>query len=103
MFLRFTFLTFQPKHDLARRLGLLVKDGLGLSTEAHLLRVVPTLPLRKVRRLAGFVLRYLVHLVFATFATGAICLAFLGYVNHDVVLALWWCFVRKTRDVMGEC
>jgi hypothetical protein len=49
-------------------------------------------------------LRYLVHLVFATFATGAICLAFLGYVNHDVVVfcPVMWRFVRKTRDMASK-
>ena len=42
LLLALAFLTFHTKHNLTRSLGLLVKDGLCLTTETHLLRVVTT-------------------------------------------------------------
>lgn len=52
MLLRFAHLTFHTENYLTRGLGFLVEDRLGLSTKTHLLRVVTTLPLSKVRGLA---------------------------------------------------
>ena len=81
LLLGFTFFAFQSKDNLARRLGLLVKDGLGLSAKSHLLAVVPTLALRKVARLAGLVLRHLVVGVLLAL-TCTVGLAFLGDIDH---------------------
>lgn len=82
MFLRLALFAFQTQDNLTCRLGLLVKDGLGLSTESHLLGVVPTLALGKVGGLAGFVLRYLVNFVLAAFSPGAIGFTFFRDVDH---------------------
>ena len=45
LLLGLTFLTFETKDDLTCGLGLLVKDGLGLSTKSHLLstKIVATI------------------------------------------------------------
>jgi hypothetical protein len=53
----------QPQRDLLGSLCLLVEDRLRLPTEARLLRVVPPLPLRNKRGLAGLVLGHLEDLV----------------------------------------
>ena len=87
--LRLTLLTFQTQYNLTSRLGLLVKDGLGLSTKSHLFGIVTTLALGKIGRLAGFVLCYLVNFVFAAFATGAVGFAFFGDVDHDADVLLY--------------
>jgi len=81
LLLGFTFFAFQSKDNLARSLGLLVKDGLGLSAKSHLLAVVPTLALRKVARLAGLVLCHLVVGVLLAL-TCTVGLAFLGDIDH---------------------
>ena len=87
--LRLTLLTFQTQYNLTSRLGLLVKDGLGLSTKSHLFGIVTTLALGKVGRLAGFVLCYLVNFVLAAFATGTVGFAFFGDVDHDADVLLY--------------
>jgi len=61
LLLGLTLLTFQSKNDLTSSLGLLVEDGLGLSTESHLFRVVTSLSLCKVGSLSGLVLSNLVQ------------------------------------------
>lgn len=58
-------LALQAQHDLLRRLGLFVEDGLGLPSEPGLLPVVAPLALRVERGLARLVLGDLVHLVLA--------------------------------------
>jgi len=83
MFLRLTLLTFQSQYNLTSRLGLLVEDRLGLSTETHLFGIVTTFALGKVRGLAGFVLSDLVDFVLAAFTAGAVGFAFFGDVDHD--------------------
>ncbi len=59
--LRLALLAFEAEHDLLRGLGLLVENGLRLASKSHLLPVVASLALGKVRRLASLVLRHLVH------------------------------------------
>jgi len=78
---RLTFLAFQAQHNLSGGLGLFVKDRLGLAAESHLLGVVPALALGKVGRLAGLVLRHLVHFVLLALAT-AVRFAFFRNVDH---------------------
>merc|ERR1719296_558668 len=82
MLLRLTFLALQTKHNLPRGLGLLVEDGLGLSSKTHLLRIVTTLSLGEVGRLSGLVLGHLVGLVLAALLTRAVGFAFFGDVDH---------------------
>jgi len=60
LLLNLTFLTFETEYDLTRSLGLLVEDGLGLSSETHLLGVITSLPLSEVRGLSCLVLGDLV-------------------------------------------
>ncbi len=83
LLLGLTFLAFQTQDNLTGSLGLLVEDGLGLTTESHLLGVVPALALREVGGLAGLVLGHLVDLVLTAFFAGAIGLAQLGNVHHN--------------------
>lgn len=88
LLLGLTFLTFETKDDLTCGLGLLVKDGLGLSTESHLLGVVSSLSLSKVRRLTSLVLCDLVEGVLLAL-TRTVCLTFFGYINHDAQLVFF--------------
>ena len=81
LLLGFTFFALESQHDLTRGLGLFVKDGLGLTTEPHLLAVVPALALGKVTRLAGLVLCHLVQGVLLALAR-AVGLALFGDVDH---------------------
>jgi len=81
LLLGLTLFAFESKNNLTCRLGLLVKDGLGLSTKSHLLAVVPTLALCKVTRLAGLVLGHLVVGVLLALAC-AVSFAFLGNIDH---------------------
>lgn len=81
LLLGLAFFTFQPQDDLTRGLGLLVKDGLGLSPKAHLLGVVSTLSLSKIGSLTGLVLGDLVDCMLPAFSS-AKGLAFFGYVHH---------------------
>ena len=82
LLLGLTFFTFETKNDLTRGLCLLVEDGLGLPTETHLLGIITSLSLRKVRGFPGLVLGDLVEGVLLAL-TRTVCLAFLGYVHHD--------------------
>lgn len=74
--------TFESENDLLRGLGLLVEDGLGLSSVSRLLAIVPTLSLCECRGLSCLVLGDLVQSVLAAFAALAECLPGLGYVHH---------------------
>ena len=82
LLLGLTFLAFQTQYNLSCGLGLFVKDRLGLSTETHLLGVIPTLALREIGGLAGFVLGDLVQLVLLAL-TSAISLALFWDVHHE--------------------
>lgn len=81
LLLGLTFLAFQSEHNLTRRLGLFVKDGLGLTTKSHLFGIVPPLALGKVGRLTRLVLRHLVDFVLLALAS-AVRLALFWYVHH---------------------
>ena len=72
----------QTKNNLTCGLGLLVEDGLSLTTETHLLGVVTTLSLGEVGGLTSFVLGHLVNLVLTALLAGAESLTFLRYINH---------------------
>jgi hypothetical protein len=87
LLLGLTFLTFQTQNNLTGSLGLLVEDGLGLSSESHLLRVVTSLSLRKIGRLAGLVLGHLVGGMLLALA-GTISLAFFRNIHHFGILLL---------------
>jgi hypothetical protein len=87
LLLGLTLLAFQTQDNLPCGLGLLVKHGLGLSTESHLLRVVTALALSKVRSLSGLVLGHLVHSMLLTLA-GAVCLTFFRNIHHDDIFAI---------------
>lgn len=82
MLLSLAGLALHPQDNLPGSLGLLVKDGLGLSTETHLFGVVPTLSLGEVGGFSGLVLGYLVDLVLTAFLAGAVGFAFFGDVDH---------------------
>lgn len=83
LFLGLAFLTFQPQDDLTCGLRLFVKDGLGLSTESHLLGIITALSLCKVGRLSGLVLGDFVDLVLSALGSGAVRLALFRYIHHD--------------------
>lgn len=74
-------LALQTQNNLTGSLGLLVEDGLGLSSKSHLLRVVTSLPLRKVGSLAGLVLCYLVNGVLLALS-GTVSLALFRNIHH---------------------
>ena len=84
LLLRLALLALQPQHNLPRSLGLLVKHGLSLSSESHLLAVVTTLSLSKVGGLSGLVLGDLVDLVLPALLVLAVGLPLLGHVNHGL-------------------
>jgi hypothetical protein len=94
LLLGLTFLTFETKNNFTCGLGLLVKDGLGLSTETHLLGVVSSLSLSKVRRLSSLVLCDLVEGVLLAL-TRTVCLSFFGYVHHDAQLVFFYLKVNR--------
>lgn len=71
----------QPQHDLLGSLGLLVEDGLGLTTITGLLSVVTALTLREQRGLASLVLGDLVLGVLAALLALAIGVSGLGNVD----------------------
>jgi len=73
---------FQPQHNLLRGLGLLVEDGLGLTTVAALLPVVTPLSLSHLGSLASLVLGDLVRGVLLALLTLAVGAASLGHVDH---------------------
>jgi len=83
LLLGLTFLTFQTEDDLTCGLGLLVEDGLGLSSESHLLGIITSLSLSEVRRLSGLVLSDLVKGVLLTLS-GTVSPAFFWNIHHDV-------------------
>jgi hypothetical protein len=74
---------FQTQDNLTCRLGLFVKDGLGLSPKSHLFGVVTAFALRKIRGLAGLVLGDLVDGVLVAFA-GTVGSTFFGDIHHCV-------------------
>jgi hypothetical protein len=84
LLLGLTFLTFKTKDDLTCGLGLLVEDGLGLSSETHLLRVVTSLSLGEVGSLSGLVLGDLVQGVLLALSC-TVGSAFFGNIHHDVI------------------
>lgn len=63
LLLRLTFLAFKTKNNLTSCLSLFVEDGLCLTSKTHLLGVVTSLSLSKVRCLTSLVLGHLVDLV----------------------------------------
>merc|ERR1712167_182241 len=73
----------ETKRNLLGRLGLLVEDRLGLTTETGLLPVVTPLTLREKGRLAGLVLGHLVLGVLLALLAPAEGLAGLRDVDHD--------------------
>ena len=89
-------LALQAQHDLLRRLGLFVEDGLGLAAEPGLLPVVAPLSLGVERGLAGLVLGDLVHLVLA--AGLALAEGALGLGDVD----LRRCGEEEEREERGE-
>jgi hypothetical protein len=76
------YLAFQTKNNLTGGLGLLVKDGLGLTTETHLLRVVTSLSLCKVGGFARLVLCHLVDGVLLAFRRSTESLSLLRNIHH---------------------
>jgi hypothetical protein len=70
------------EHDLLRGLGLLVEDGLGLTTIAGLLPVVTTLTLREQAGLTSLVLDDLEGFVRVAPHVGAVQTLLLGEVDH---------------------
>lgn len=85
LLLGLTLLTFQSKNNLTGSLGLLVENGLGLSTESHLLRVVTPFSLCEVGCLTSLVLSDLVQGVLLALSS-TVSSAFLGYVYHCEIL-----------------
>ena len=82
LLLGLALLALETDDDLPGGLGLLVEDGLGLATEAHLLVVVPSLALGKIGGLASLVLRDLVDSVLPALLVLAVRLALLGAIHH---------------------
>ena len=82
LLLGLTLLTFKTDNNLTGSLCLLVKDGLGLSSESHLLGVITTLSLSKVGSLSSLVLGDLVYLMLFALTSSTESFAFLWYVNH---------------------
>jgi len=82
MLLRLTFLALQSQDNLLGSFGLLVEDGLRLTTKSHLLRIVPALSLGEVGGLACLVLSDLVVLVLSALASSTVSLAFFRDVDH---------------------
>lgn len=72
---------FKTQNNLLRGFGLLVEDGLGLTTVAGLLAIVTALSLSKNGGFAGFVLGHLVGSVTATLFTSTKGLTSLRNVN----------------------
>ena len=82
LLLGLAFFALKAKSNLLRRLGLLVEDGLGLTTKTLLLRVVASLTLSEVGRLACFILGHLVERVLPALLGLAVSLSLLRNVNH---------------------
>jgi len=87
LLLGLTFLAFQSKNNLTCGLGLLVEDGLGLSSETHLLRVVTSLSLSEVGCLSGLVLGNLVKGVLLALSC-TVGSAFFGNIHHGCIFVL---------------
>ena len=79
------------EHDLLRRLGLLVEDGLGLATITRLLPVVTALTLCEEAGFASLVLHDLEGLVRVAPHVRAVQRLLLGEVDHRVVPLLFGC------------
>jgi len=86
LLLSLALLTFQSNHNLTCGLGLLVEDGLGLSPESHLLRIITTLSLGEVGSLTSLVLCNLVWLMLTAFFSSTESVAFLRNINHFELL-----------------
>lgn len=82
LLLSLALLALQTQCDLLGRLGLLVKDGLGLTTKTSLLVVVPPLALGEVGGLTSLVLIHLVNRVLPALLGLAESPPFLGNVHH---------------------
>jgi len=65
LLLGLALLTFKTDYNLTSGLCLLVENGLGLSSESHLLGIITTLSLSEVRSFSSLVLGDLVHSVLA--------------------------------------
>ena len=87
LLLGLAFLTFQPQNNLTGSLGLLVKHGLGLSTETHLFGIITSLSLCKIGGFSSLVLGDLVDGVLLALS-GTVSFAFLRYVNHCKIFVL---------------
>ena len=98
LLLGLTFLAFQSKYDLSCGLGLLVKYGLGLSTETHLLGIVTALSLGEVGSLTSLVLGYLVHGVLLALS-GAVCFAFFGNIHHVDLLKIYLEGAKRGKSI----
>ena len=83
MLLGLALFAFETQNNLTSGLCLLVEDGLGLSTETHLLTVVSALSLGKVGSLARLVLGHLVHGMLLALS-GTVCSTFLWYIHHFI-------------------
>ncbi len=83
LLLGLTLLTFETDNNLTGSLCLLVKDGLGLSSESHLLGVITTFSLIKVGSLSSLVLGDLVWPVLPALA--AIGVPGLWDIHHTTV------------------
>jgi hypothetical protein len=81
LLLGLAFLTFKTKDNLTGSLSLPVKDGLGLSTETHLLGIVTPFALCEIRRLTRLILSYLVGGVLLAL-TGTVSLTFFWNIHH---------------------
>merc|ERR1719469_1761489 len=77
-------------------LCLLVKNGLGLSSETHLFRVVTAFSLRKIGGFSGLILGNLVNGVLAAFFALAEGFALFRYIHHFYV------FFDLFFDVLGK-
>jgi hypothetical protein len=86
LLLGLTLLTFKTDDNLTGGLCFLVEDGLGLSSESHLLRVITTLSLSEVGSFSGLVLGDLVNTVLAALLSLTVSFTFLWYINHIEIL-----------------
>jgi hypothetical protein len=99
LLLGLTFLALQSKDNLSCRLGLLVKDGLCLSTKSHLLGVITTLSLSKVGSLTSLVLCHLVVFVLLALAT-AVRLAFFRNIDHVAAVLMLLVQDKEVKEMI---
>lgn len=86
-----TLLAFQSKHNFTCCFRLLVENWLGLSTEAHLFRVVPALSLCKITSLTGLVLCHFVNFMPFAFLSSAVRLTLFWDIHHfDLLRETGW-------------